>query len=198
MSEPYFINGLIKTNISWDKINDYRLQQYDLHWIETQCYSDVIACCYRRDAVTIENSFQLNDLRFNCTYVLNIKPILSKIRMEKSFQIYFNVTSCQSIQIYGTIRPPCQIDNKRSSSFIPSLNLVVTRNQSGILFHWQNILSYGKLSLSFIDKRSVFVYDQLVNDTADIVYQLRIEQLPSHIERISVDLSPVRFILLMM
>jgi hypothetical protein len=145
MSEPYFINGLIKTNISWNKIIDYRLQQYDLHWIETQCYSDVISCCYRRDAVTIENSFQLNDLRFNCTYVLNIKPIVSKIRMEKSFQIYFNVSSCQTIQIYGTIRPPCQTDNKRNIPFIPSLNLVVTRNQSGILFYWQNILSYGKL-----------------------------------------------------
>jgi hypothetical protein len=37
-----------------------------------------------------------------------------------------------------------------------------------------------------------FVYDQLVNDTADIVYHLRIEQLPSHIERRSVDLLPVR------
>jgi hypothetical protein len=110
ISEPYFINGLIKTNISWNKINDHRFQQYDLHWIETQCYSDVTSCCYRRDAVTIENYFQLNDLRFN----------------------------------YGTIRPPCQTNEKRSMAFLPSLNLIVTRNISGIQFYWSNILSYGK------------------------------------------------------
>ena len=37
----------------------------------------------------------------------------------------------------------------------------------------------------------IFV-DQLVNDTPDIVYQLRIEQLPNHDELLSVDLSSVR------
>lgn len=38
----------------------------------------------------------------------------------------------------------------------------------------------------------MFVYGQLVYDDTDIVYQLRIEQLPNHIELISADLSPVR------
>lgn len=39
----------------------------------------------------------------------------------------------------------------------------------------------------------VFTFvDQLVNDTADIVYQLRIEQLPNHDQLLSVDLSSVR------
>ena len=152
MSESYFINGLIKKNISWSRINDHRLQQYDLHWIETQCYSDVTSCCYRRDAVTTENAFQLNDLRFNCTYVLNIKPIVSKIRMNKSFQIYFNVSSCQSIEVYGTIRPPCQTNEKQRNVLVPSLNLLVTRNQSGIQLYWKNLLSYGKSSSALIGK----------------------------------------------
>ncbi|CAF2728778.1 unnamed protein product [Rotaria sp. Silwood2] len=171
ISEPYFINGLIKTNISWNKINDYRIQQYDLHWIETQCSSDVLPCCYRRDAVTIESFFQLYDLRFNCTYVLNIKPIVSKLRIKKSFQVYFNVSSCQLIPVYGTIRPSCQTDDNISSSSLSSFNLIITRNESGIQFYWQDMRS-------------------LVHDDSGIIYQLRIEQLPSHIELISVDLSP--------
>ncbi|CAF0730786.1 unnamed protein product [Adineta steineri] len=171
ISEPYFINGLIKTNITWNKINDYRIQQYDLHWIETQCYSDVLSCCYRRDAFTIENSFELYDLRFNCTYVLNIKPVIPKIRIQKPFQVHFNVSSCQSIHIFGIIRPSCQIDDKQTMSSLSPLNLIVTRNESGIQFYWQNIHS-------------------LSNDGTDIVYRLRIEQLPSHIELISIDLLP--------
>ncbi|CAF4572482.1 unnamed protein product [Rotaria sp. Silwood1] len=171
ISEPYFINGLIKTNISWNKINDYRIQQYDLHWIETQCSSDILPCCYRRDAVTIDNFFQLYDLRFNCTYLLNIKPILSKLRIKKSFQIYFNVSSCQLIQVYGTIRPPCQIDENLTSSSLSPLNLIITRNESGIQFYWQDMRL-------------------LVHDDSGIIYQLHIEQLPSHIELISIDLSP--------
>ncbi|CAF1430707.1 unnamed protein product [Rotaria magnacalcarata] len=170
LSEPFYINGSIKTDISWNKINDYRIQQYDLHWIETQCYSDASPCCYRRDAVTIENFFQLDDLRFNCTYVLTIEPIISKLRIKKSFQFYFNVSSCQSIQIYGTIQPPCQTDENSIISSLSPLNLVVIKNESGIQFYWQNILP-------------------LTRDDSGIVYQLRIEQLPSHIELISVDLS---------
>jgi hypothetical protein len=38
----------------------------------------------------------------------------------------------------------------------------------------------------------IFFYGQLANDDSGIVYQLRIEQLPNHIELNSVDLSPVR------
>jgi hypothetical protein len=144
MSEPYFLNGLIRTNISWNKINDNRIKQYDIHWIETQCYSDVLSCCYRRDAVTIENSFQLNDLRFNCTYLLNIKPIASKLRTKKSFQVYFNVTSCQSIEVYGAIRPPCQTNLKSNIPSLSPLNIIVTRNESGIQFYWQNLHPLGK------------------------------------------------------
>jgi hypothetical protein len=114
ISKSYFINGLIKTNISWNNINDYRLKQYDIYWIETKCYSDVLSCCYRRDAVTIKNFFQLYDLRYNCTYLVNIKPIgLEKI---KSSQFYFNVSSCQLTDVYGSIQPPCQNDRKTSKN----------------------------------------------------------------------------------
>ncbi|UJR30064.1 hypothetical protein I4U23_017609 [Adineta vaga] len=171
MSEPYFINGLIKTNLSWNKIADYRLEHYDLHWIETQCYSDVLSCCYRRDASTKDNTFELYDLRFNCTYVLNIKPIVPKLRLKKSFQIYFNVSSCESIHISGSIRPSCQTDEQAIQSILSPLNLITTRNISGIHFSWQT-----KHSIS--------------NDHSDILYRLRIEQLPSHIELISIDLLP--------
>jgi len=108
--------------------------------METQCYSDVPTCCYRRDAITTDNFYQLNDLRFNCTYILNIKPILSKIRTKKSFQYYFNVSSCQTIETIGTNRPPCQ--NQRIYS--QPLNLIATRNQTGIQFYWQNILRNRK------------------------------------------------------
>jgi hypothetical protein len=110
ISKPYFINGVIKANISWNKINDYRLKQYDIHWIETSCYSEISSCCYRRDAVTIQNVFQLYDLRFNCTYLIDIK-----IR-KKSFRFYFNVSSCELTEVYGSIQPPCQTDRKRSKT----------------------------------------------------------------------------------
>jgi hypothetical protein len=112
ISQSYFINGLIKVNISWKKIDDYRLKQYDIYWIESQCPSEISSCCYRRDAVTIQNYFQLYDLRFNCTYLINIKIIgLEKIN---NFQVYFNVTSCRLIDVYGSIQPPCQTDRKTS------------------------------------------------------------------------------------
>ncbi|CAF1131146.1 unnamed protein product [Adineta ricciae] len=172
MSEPYFINGLIKTNVSWTKVPDTRVEQYELHWIETQCYSDVLSCCYRRDASTSDNAFELYDLRFNCTYVLNIKPVVPKLRIKKSFQVYFNVSSCESILISGTIRPSCQTDEQQQNhSILSPLNLIVMKNLSGIQFSWQNIPSIS-------------------NDHLDIVYRLRVEQLPSHIELISIDLLP--------
>jgi hypothetical protein len=115
ISKPYFINGLIKANISWNKITDYRIKQYDIYWIETQCHSEILSCCYRRDAVTIQNYFQLYDLRFNCTYLVNIKIIgLNQIQ---SFPFYFNVSSCQLTEVYGTIQPPCQTDRKTSTNF---------------------------------------------------------------------------------
>lgn len=139
-SSPYFINGIIKMNISWNEIDDDRLQQYDLHWIESQCYSDVTSCCYRRDAVTTEHFFQLNDLRFNCTYVLYIKPIVSTIRIDRAFQISFNVTSCQSIEVIGTIRPPCQINEQNDNN----LHLMVRRNQTGLIFSWLNPYAHCK------------------------------------------------------
>lgn len=146
ISEPFYINGSIKADISWNKINDHRIQQYNLNWIETQCYSDASPCCYRRDAVTIENFFQLDDLRFNCTYMLTIEPILSKLRIKKSLQFYFNVSSCQSIQVYGTTRPTCHVQtNKNSStSSISPLNLNFMKNETGIQFYWQNSLQFSK------------------------------------------------------
>ena len=76
MSKSYFINGLIKTNISWNRNIHSKIQQYDIYWIEDQCYSDIYSCCYRHDAVTIQNYFQLYDLRFNCTYSVNINAIV--------------------------------------------------------------------------------------------------------------------------
>jgi hypothetical protein len=112
ISKPYFLNGLIKTNLSWNKILDHRIKQYDLYWIESSCQSDVSTCCYRRDAVTIQNYFQLYDLRFNCTYLVNIIPIGLKIK--KSFQFYFNVSSCSLTEVHGSIHPSCQMDQKRS------------------------------------------------------------------------------------
>jgi hypothetical protein len=115
ISKAYFINGLIKTNISWNKINDDRIKQYDIFWIESECHSDVFSCCYRRDAVTIQNYFQLYDLRYDCTYLINIKPIGSKL--SKPFEIYFNVSSCKLTDVYGSIRPPCQTDRKTSKIY---------------------------------------------------------------------------------
>jgi hypothetical protein len=164
ISKPYFINGLIKANISWNKIEDHRIKQYDIYWIETQCHSESSSCCYRRDAVTIQNYFQLYDLRFNCTYLVNIKIIgLDQIQ---SFPFYFNVSSCQLTEVYGTIRPPCQTDGKTSENFnsiliesiicflfevdtfssLPTLDLIVTNNGSGLHLFWKNVHSTGKIN----------------------------------------------------
>ena len=112
ISKPYFMNGLIKANISWNKITDYRIKQYDIYWTESECQSDVLSCCYRRDAVTIQNYFQLYDLRYNCTYVVHIKPI--GLKRKKIYEIYFNVSSCALTKVYGSIRPPCQTDRRTS------------------------------------------------------------------------------------
>lgn len=168
ISKSYFINGLIKTNISWNKINNNQIKQYEIYWIENKCSSDILSCCYRRDAVTIKNSFQLYDLRFNCTYLVNIQAISYK--KIKSIQFYFNVSSCELIDVYGTIQPPCQNDRKTSkekkrriinylilffffcSSFfvvdmfssLSTLDLIVTNNGTGLNLFWQNIYSFGK------------------------------------------------------
>ena len=112
ISTPYFLNGLIKANLSWTKIPDDRVKQYDIHWTESECQSDVLSCCYRRDAVTIQNSFQLHDLRYNCTYLVNIKPV--GLKGKKTFEISFNVSSCELTDVYGSIRPPCQTDRRTS------------------------------------------------------------------------------------
>ena len=116
VSEPYFVNGLIKANVSWNILTPNQIQQYDLLWIETQCSADVVSCCYRRDAATIQNHFEIYDLRFNCTYVLNVSPIVSKSHsknLHNSLTTRFNVSSCEMIQIQGSIRPPCQTDRTR-------------------------------------------------------------------------------------
>lgn len=115
ISKAYFINGLIKSNLSWN--NNHYLKQYDISWIEHECYSEIFSCCYKRNGITIKNSFQLYDLRFNCLYLINIKIIGWK-NLNKSFQIYFNVTSCELIDIYETIQPPCQTDRKTSKRII--------------------------------------------------------------------------------
>lgn len=139
LSPPYFINGLIKANISWQKLSsDAGVQQYDLQWIESQCSSDVLSCCYRRDAVTIDNSFQLYDLRFNCTYLLTIEPVLAGRRSNQSFQVSFNVSSCRTIEIVGPIRPACPTEKSARIGSSP-LNLLVRRNQSGVDLSWQRL-----------------------------------------------------------
>ncbi|CAF3729016.1 unnamed protein product [Adineta steineri] len=169
ISKPYFINGLIKTNISWNKILDQRLKQYDIYWIEHECHSDVLSCCYRRDAVTIQNSFQLYDLRYNCTYLITIQPI--GLKQKNTFKFYFNVSSCELTDVYGSIRPPCQTDRRTIDTFssLPPIDLIVTRNQSGLILLWQNVQSF-------------------VND---VFYLLNIVQLPSQLEIISVKLHPI-------
>ncbi|CAF3421367.1 unnamed protein product [Rotaria socialis] len=165
ISKPYFINGLIKANISWSKNNDSRIKQYDIYWIENKCHSDVYSCCYRRDAVTIQNHFQLYDLRFNCTYLVNINAVGLKVK--KSFRFYFNISSCELTEVYGSIRPPCQTDRKTIDIFssLPPLDLIVRRNGSGFNLRWQNIQS-------------------IVNNA---FYRLRIEQLPNHVEIASIE-----------
>ncbi|CAF1116301.1 unnamed protein product [Rotaria sp. Silwood1] len=165
ISKPYFINGFIKTNISWTKNTDSRIKQYDIYWSENQCYSEIFSCCYRRDAVTIQNYFQLYDLRFNCTYLVNINAIGSK--RKKSFQFFFNVSSCELTDVYGTIRPPCHTDRKTIDIFssLPPLDLIVRRNGSGFNLFWQNIHS-------------------TVNN---VFYRLHIEKLPHHVEIVSVE-----------
>ncbi|CAF2366982.1 unnamed protein product [Rotaria sp. Silwood2] len=165
ISKSYFTNGLIKTNISWTKNNDSRIKQYDIYWIENKCYSDIYSCCYRRDAVTIQNYFQLYDLRFNCTYLVNINAIGLKIK--KSFQFYFNVSSCELTDVYGSIRPLCHTDRKTIDIFssLPPLDLIVRRNGSGFNLFWQNIHS-------------------TVNN---VFYRLRIEKLPNYVEIVSVE-----------
>jgi hypothetical protein len=192
LSSPYFINGLIKVNVSWTKLTDERVQQYELHWIESQCYSDVLSCCYRRDAVTRENTFQLYDLRFNCTYALNIQAIVSRQRVKTPFQVYFNVSSCQTIDIYGTIRPACQTETSTRLVTSP-LNLLVRRNETGLQLTWRDLRSSSRSFADnlFVVMRDRFVFGQLALDT-DHVYQLRIEQLPDRVELVSLEFSPVR------
>ena len=116
MSSPFFHNGFIRSNLSWKNLLDQHVKQYDLSWIETQCYSDVSSCCYRRDAVTTQNSFQLTDLRYNCSYLLTIEPIGSTRSFNRTFQISFNVSSCQLTDVQGSIPPPCHLDRQSSTT----------------------------------------------------------------------------------
>lgn len=114
LSAPYFSNGLIKANLSWTINDENSIRQYDLSWIESQCHSDVSSCCYRRDAVTSRNLFQLYDLRFNCDYLISIKPIRYDSMTNKTFQLHLNVNSCSLTQVQGSIMPPCEKDRQKS------------------------------------------------------------------------------------
>jgi hypothetical protein len=135
ISKPYFINGLIKVNISWNKIFDHRIKQYDIYWIETQCHLK----SYQRDAVTIQNYFQLYDLRFNCTYLVNIKIIgLDQIQ---SFTFYFNVSSCQLTEVYGTIQPPCQTDGKTSKCLCLIESIIYFFLKLTSFHHYRHLIS---------------------------------------------------------
>ncbi|CAF0766363.1 unnamed protein product [Adineta steineri] len=91
------------------------------------------------------------------------------------------VCSWELADVYGSIYPPCQTDRRAIGTFssLPPINLIVTRNQSGLLLLWQNVHSFGKKSHIFII---------LVND---VFYLLNIVQLPSQLEIISVKLHPI-------
>jgi hypothetical protein len=175
ISRAFFANGLIRANISWPRVADRRVRQYDLSWIETQCHSDVFSCCYRRDAVTTQNFFQLYDLRFDCQYLVNVRPTGLDSAMNKSFQWHFNVSSCESTDVDGQIRPPCLSERRTSKacamtmfrrgrcsspsvdifSSIPPLHLLVTRNRTGLIFHWQTIHSSSKSLYAYLRSPSL-------------------------------------------
>lgn len=106
ISSPYFFNGLIKANLSWAFLPIF---PYEITWIETVCYSSIFSCCYSRQALTIENHFQLYDLRFHCTYLVTIQW-----KKRVLYEQFFNVTSCELIEFYGRISPPCLTDRKTS------------------------------------------------------------------------------------
>lgn len=153
ISSPYFFNGLIKANLSWTFLP---ISPYEITWIESTCHSPISSCCYSRESQTIENHFQLYDLRFHCTYSVKIqwkKRIL--------FQRFFNVTSCELIDIQGTISPPCLTDRKTSKkanvnvwsyylfevdifSSLPTIDLMVMKNETGWRFSWKNLHSTSK------------------------------------------------------
>ena len=130
ISSPYFLNGLIKANISWTFLP---ISPYEITWIETTCHSKIISCCYSRQGRTIENHFQLYDLRFHCTYSVQIQ-----YKKRILFQRFFNVTSCESINIQGTISPPCLKMNT------PIIDLIVMKNETGWRFSWKNLHSTSK------------------------------------------------------
>lgn len=112
VSAPYFLNGLIKANVSWTHAPDQRVKQYDIHWTESACHADVLSCCYARDAATTQRSFQLYDLRYNCSYRVIVAPVGA--REKKIFEISFNVSSCERTDVYGSVRPPCQTTDRRT------------------------------------------------------------------------------------
>ncbi|CAF1160236.1 unnamed protein product [Didymodactylos carnosus] len=174
ISEPFFINGLLKANVSWiinDKQNDpLQIQQFDLYWLEVSCANDV-SCCYRRDAATIQNQFQIYDLRFNCTYALNVYPILNEIGKEGNrLSQRFNVPSCANIMVLDGTRSPCQKMTNLKTKY-PGITYVSSQtgpNTIDIHLRWNTKIN--KIQLTG--------------------YRLRIEQLDNHKEILVVDLSP--------
>ncbi|CAF0923991.1 unnamed protein product [Didymodactylos carnosus] len=175
ISEPFFINGLLKANVSWT-INDQtdfslQIQQFDLYWLEVSCTNDV-SCCYRRDAATIKNQFQIYDLRFNCTYAVNINPVLNEIsKTGNKLSQRFNVTSCSNILVFGSIRPPCHMTNSKNIKY-SGLSYSYNRtgeNTIGINLQWNP--PNNKLYLTG--------------------YRLQIEQMSNNEDILTVDLAAI-------
>lgn len=134
ISSPYFLNGLIKANLSWTFLP---FQQYEISWIEHICQTKISSCCYQRHAVTIENSFQLYDLRFNCTYLVKIKS-----NQRIFYEELFNVSSCQLIDVYGKISPPCLTDRQTSKK---KMKIFSSTKKTTSPFKWISFHHYRRL-----------------------------------------------------
>ncbi|CAF1188909.1 unnamed protein product, partial [Didymodactylos carnosus] len=178
ISEPFFINGLLKANVSWtinDKQNDYssQIQQFDLYWLEVNCTNDV-SCCYRRDAATVQNQFQIYDLRFNCTYALN-------------------VPSCANITVFGAIRPPCPTTESKNKA-LPFAHSLVYNTFSILVQDLETKYSDIIYTSNKTGTNTIGINLQWNSKSSQVQltgYRLKIEQLDNHEEILNIDLAPI-------
>jgi hypothetical protein len=115
---PYFQNGLVKAKLGWlfqhSALDQIDQLMFTLTWFPIKCINQK-QMPTPITATTINNFFEIYELKYNCDYVVNIR--LAKQSSSDSkvasqvLSSQFKVPSCDKIGIVGRIRPICYESN---------------------------------------------------------------------------------------
>jgi hypothetical protein len=136
---PYFQNGLVKAKLGWlfqhSALDQVDQLMFTLTWFP-------IKCIYQKQmptpitATTINNFFEIYELKYNCDYVVNIRLAKQTSDSKVASQVLssqFKVPSCAKIGIVGRIRPICYETNLFNENLYDLLFTTTKPNVKSVL-----------------------------------------------------------------